>query len=366
MSVESVAQKILETKRNIVLIYAFNGVGKTRVSVAYKKATKGEDLQNAGVYYNAFSEDLFIWNNDTENREEDIRLTVRSSKLNGFHGSLTEDSVKEVMRRYNPKFDFRFSFYPNSELGIESIRFFPSCAPDSVDETRPIKISRGEERTFVWCFFLALFRVQGLADTQSGHFFIDDPVSSLDDNNVFATASALMDLIEEDYKTRRFIITTHHAGFLSILWNWLKKGEKAGKFKDHVKTFVLREVDGDLALSEPDREVMLYHLHLLQVLTDAIQGGIEVFHFALLRQALENVASFLGVGQAGYVLEQIGYEKKERVQDIINSLCHKNVYRHDSAILSPTNEALLREIIEKLMNKYQFVLHRSSQEGSEL
>ena len=76
----------------------------------------------------------------------------------------------------------------------------------------PIKISRGEERIFVWCFFLALFEVEGWADKQSSHFFIDDPVSSLDDHNIFITAETLFELIEKYFKKRKIIITTHHIG----------------------------------------------------------------------------------------------------------------------------------------------------------
>ncbi len=55
----------------------------------------------------------------------------------------------------------------------------------------PIKISRGEERIFVWCFFLALFEVEtDGAGEQDAQLFIDDPVSSLDEHNIFVTAES--------------------------------------------------------------------------------------------------------------------------------------------------------------------------------
>jgi wobble nucleotide-excising tRNase len=81
---------------------------------------------------------------------------------------------------------------------------------------------------FVWCFYLALFEVKGLSDNQNNHFFIDDPVSSLDDHNIFITAMTLMNLIKEYSDKRKIVITTHHVGFFSILSNWLTKGEKSG------------------------------------------------------------------------------------------------------------------------------------------
>ena len=75
---------------------------------------------------------------------------------------------------------------------------------------------------------MALFEVEGWADKQSNHFFIDDPVSSLDDHNIFVTAATLFELIEKHHKKRKIIITTHHIGLFSILSDWLTKGEKSG------------------------------------------------------------------------------------------------------------------------------------------
>ena len=65
---------------------------------------------------------------------------------------------------------------------------------------------------FVWCFFLAMMEVEGWADRQPRHIFIDDPVSSLDDHNIFVTASTLYDLIEQHFGERVLIIATHHVG----------------------------------------------------------------------------------------------------------------------------------------------------------
>ena len=66
MEFKSIVGEIL--KENIVLIYAFNGVGKTRLSIEYKQQTKeANGNEHAGVYYNAYSEDLFQWDNDEEN-----------------------------------------------------------------------------------------------------------------------------------------------------------------------------------------------------------------------------------------------------------------------------------------------------------
>ena len=56
---ESLATQLVDLKENIVLIYAFNGVGKTRLSVAYKDITKAKNGgTHSGVYYNAYSKDV--------------------------------------------------------------------------------------------------------------------------------------------------------------------------------------------------------------------------------------------------------------------------------------------------------------------
>lgn len=361
MSHELIAKELVGAKECIVLIYAFNATGKTRLSVAFKDATKDAEGAHAGVYYNAYSEDLFVWDNDSENGEVNVRLDIRKSSLNRFHSSLTEDDIRNKLNRFRP--DYRFDFIPhdNPEDGIKSVLFFDEVAdpkdPNNISKV-PRKISRGEERIFVWCFFLALFEVEGWADKQSAHFFIDDPVSSLDDHNIFITASTLFDLIDEHYEKRKFVITTHHIGFFSILSDWLTKGEKASKFNNKARVCTLSLKNGEISLESCRKDVFLYHLRLLQVLEQAHAAReVKAYHFALLRQLLENVASFLGVGQFGYVLQQIGIENADEVAAIVNTLSHKKVYYFESDDVVPDNLKTFEKVFNGLKEKYNFVLH---------
>lgn len=203
MNADEIAKQIKATKENIILIYAFNATGKTRLCVAYKNQTKNpETSQHAGVYYNAFSEDLFIWDNDEENSNENINLQIKYSSLNQFHSFLTDEFVKEKLELYQPKYNFDFNQHDNPELGIESVSFFI----EDDGERKPIKISRGEEKIFVWCFFLALFEIDAWAGVQDAHFFIDDPVSSLDDHNIFITADTIYNLVEKNYLKRASLL----------------------------------------------------------------------------------------------------------------------------------------------------------------
>ena len=358
MALLQIATQLMDEEAKIILIYAFNTVGKTRLSVAFKDATKeANEGKHAGVYYNAFSEDLFIWDNDEENDGANIRLIVTESSLNRFHSALTEDEVREKLKPYRPSFDFVFETHDNPERGIRSITFFP--IGEKPEESTNIKISRAEERIFVWCFFLALFEVEGWADEQSAHFFIDDPVSSLDDHNIFVTASSVLGLAEKYHGDRKIIITTHHIGFFSTIVNWLTKGEKADKYKGTTKVWILnRDQAGNLSLDSPRNAVFLYHLHLLRELSLARQDErLKSFHLVLLRQVLENVASFLGVGQFSYVLKQIGIEDPGEISRIINILSHKNVFTYEGDEMVPDTRSLFVKVFDGLREKYNFVLH---------
>lgn len=356
MKLPEIAQQLNSSTKKIILIYGFNATGKTQLSVAYKNATKSADGKHAGVYYNAFSEDLFVWDNDTENNEAEIRLMVNPSSLSRLHSALNEEKVFDKLKAYKPKYDFEFNFHADAEKGIESITFFAKIGDKTTEEQ--IKISRGEERTFVWCFFLTLFEVEGWADEQEAHFFIDDPVSSLDDHNIFVTSSTLYDLIETHFAKRKIIITTHHIGLFAILSDLLTKGEKSGSFKKATELFMLSEKSGDLSLETCKNDVFLYHLRLLQLLEKAQKDKtIRAYHFALLRQVLENVASFLGVGRVGYVLEQIGITDPEEVNAKVNTLSHKKVYYYESDELVPDNLETFEKVFNGLKEKYKFVLH---------
>lgn len=355
MNLDKIAQQIKDTKEKIVLIYAFNATGKTRLSVAYKDLTKkANGNKHAGVYYNAFSEDLFVWDNDESNSQEHIKLDITPGSLNQFHSLLTEDAVFEKLTPYKPKYRFYFNNNSDVEKGIDSVSFYLEK-----DETQtPIKISRGEERIFVWCFFLAMFEVEGWADKQNAHFFIDDPVSSLDDHNIFITASTLLNMIEKYHEKRKIIITTHHMGIATILSDWLTKGEKSDKYKKVTKQFILEKEESEYTLANPRNSVLLYHLRLLQILDEAIQNkSLEVYHIALLRQALENIASFLGRGQVSYVLQQIGITNPSRASDILNTLSHQKVYYPQNGTMVEDNKRIVIEVFNAIQGKYNFVLH---------
>lgn len=358
-NLKSISEQIESLDKNIILIYAFNGTGKTRLSVEYKNLTKENNGgKHAGVYYNAYSEDLFYWQNDAENIGEQIKLMVLPSSLNQYHSSLDETKLDDKLSIYKPKFDYKFNYYKDdTSKGIESISFF-SRTDEKSEDLDAIKISRGEEQIFIWCFFLTLFDINGWTGMQNSHFFIDDPVSSLDENNIFVTASTLMDLIDNHYEDRKIIITTHHVGFFAILSDWLGKGEKSQTYKSSLQQYILKSDGTELKLVSCRKDVFLYHLELLQILQIAVNDKkLYAYHFSILRQVLENVSSFLGIGRISYVLEQIGIDDVDNVSRIVNTLSHKTVFKYEAKEMVPDNEELFLDVFNKLKDKYNFVIH---------
>jgi len=335
----------------VILIYAFNSTGKTRLSVEYKDITKAANEGNhAGVYYNAFSEDLFVWDNDEEHDNENIKLDIKKSSLNKFYSLVTEDSIKDNLLQYIPNYDFKFNPHSDPQFGIESVSFFKEGKEDE-----SIKISRGEERIFIWCFFLALFKVEVWVDVQDEHFFIDDPVSSLDDNNIFLTADTIFQLVEDNFESKKkIILTTHHIGLFSVLYDRFKKGEKSDRYKRNTKSYMLKKQDEELELKVFENEVFLFHLHLFQVLDEARRTKLFTYHFVLLRQLLENVVSFLGVSQIKFVLEEIKVDKPEETIIMLNSLSHKKVFFPQINEMNEFEKRTFEEIIDKLLVKYNF------------
>lgn len=357
MNLAAIADQLKGLDKNIIIIYAFNATGKTRLSVAYKDATKDqENGQHAGVYYNAFSEDLFVWDNDEDNDGANISLKIVPSSLNQFHSFLYEnkDLLMDKLAMYSPQYTFEFTGHKNLEKGIEAIKFF---AGNGEERQQPIKISRGEERAFIWCFFLALLEVDGWANQQDAHIFIDDPVSSLDEHNIFVTADSIFQQIERHYLKKRIIVTTHYIGLFSMLVNRLKRGEKSGRFTNLTALYLLRRAGDEYSLESHKNSVFLFHLHILQALEEEIKNQLYSHHSVMLRQALENITSFLGKGNISYVLSQIGVEDVENAANIINSLSHKDAYYYQSDFMAPAVETVFKDIFGKLLEKYQFVLH---------
>jgi hypothetical protein len=89
-----------------------------------------------------------------------------------------------------------------------------------------IKMSRGEENLFIWCFFLAI--VQLALDGADAYkwvkyIYIDDPISSLDENNAIAVGHDLAQLLarkDHRHQSRLFVPSL---SVFQCAWNELRE-----------------------------------------------------------------------------------------------------------------------------------------------
>lgn len=82
-----------------------------------------------------------------------------------------------------------------------------------------IKVSRGEENIFIWCFFLAI--VQLVLDGAEAYkwvkfIYIDDPISSLDENNAVMVAHHLAQMLNGSSNRLRVVVSSHHVLFFNV------------------------------------------------------------------------------------------------------------------------------------------------------
>ncbi|RJS14315.1 anticodon nuclease [Corallococcus sp. H22C18031201] len=295
-------------KSPFVLLYAFNGTGKTRLSAAFKDRGKvidddGEVQSRDTLYFNAFTEDLFSWDNDLENdQHRTLKLNAASSFFVGLNELEIESRIRPLLDRY-ADFDFKINFEFDQVTGkiasaeVTFSRKVLSGDGDAVrlDEVDGIKISRGEENIFIWCFFLAILQL-ALDGAQAykwvEHVYIDDPISSLDEHNAIVVGNHLVQLYREAQRPIRTVVSTHHALFFNVLHYELK---------NHVFTplqYTLkrdRRKDGYVLSEQRSDTPQFYHVAALADLWQVAQSGqASTFHFNVLRTVLEKTALFLG------------------------------------------------------------------------
>ena len=124
----------LESKK-FVLLYAYNGTGKTRLSMAFKELGKQGDAGDT-LYFNAFTEDLFSWDNDIENdSDRKLKINSKSRFFSGLAELEMDNRIRPLLQRY-ADFDFRI----DTEEWV--VRFSGSDNGQTFDN---IKVSRGEK-----------------------------------------------------------------------------------------------------------------------------------------------------------------------------------------------------------------------------
>ena len=272
-------------KKDHLLLFAHNGTGKTRLSMMFREPAP-DDIKRDTLYFNAFTEDLFSWDNDKR------LLCINSDSQ--FVTGLKEQEMESRIREFLPRYADFFFF-------IDYDNWTVSFGRDGSSRAESIKISRGEERLFIWCFFLAIAKL-ALDGEQAyswvRYLYIDDPISSLDDNNAIAIAVGLAQLLHGSDSGVKSVISTHHGLFFNVIFNELGRSAES-YFMDR------RKGNGGYTLKNTQALPSFQHVGLLWQLQQAADSGeIYTYHFNALRNILEKTAAFLGYSRFSDCLRQ--------------------------------------------------------------
>lgn len=360
--VQTVQKKKQDKK--IQLIYAFNGTGKTRLSREFKKILNDENNSEADseekkrkiLYYNAFSSDLFYWDNGIEN-ESEPKLKIQPNMFIPWilkEQGREKDIIKNFQHYTNDKLTPKFN------ADYSEVTFSFQKGNNEVEEN--IKISKGEESNFIWCIFYSLFEqvIKTLNDKEEEgetdfdeleYIFIDDPVTSLDENHLIELAVDLAQLIKKGKQVDlKFVITTHNPLFYNVLYNELNLKTGYILQKDEDNDYRLEEKQGD------SNCCFSYHLHLRKVIEDAIENNtIEKFHFMLLRNLYEKTARFLGYQNWSDLLPHDRPDDRDvYYKRIIQFTSHSTLSTENVSEPTPVEKKTIGLLLKNLVDNYNF------------
>lgn len=351
--------------KKFILLYAYNGTGKTRLAGAFKDIGKkvnqdGETTDRDTLYFNAFTEDLFSWHNDLDSDSERyLTLHPTSQFFAGLEELEMDNRIKPILSRY-ADFEFKLDKAPlNNSLGEpigeqHIVRFFRTfITPAGKVEANNIKVSRSEENIFLWCFFLAIVRLVLDGDKNYRwvrYVYIDDPISSLDENNAIAVASHLAHMLANAANAPKTVISTHHTLFFNVLCNEIGKG------KSHRFFLKSDPASDEYLLSDTDSKPFLHHLATLAELNKVTQSGnIQRHHFNMMRCIMEQTAIFCGLnGWAECIKVPETDPDRDLHERMINVMSHADYLINEPEDPPTRYKDDFRRIFEKFAASHSF------------
>jgi hypothetical protein len=327
--------------QDLVLLYAYNRTGKTRLSMAFKDIGKRDDSLGDTLYFNAYTEDLFYWDNDLNgDSERYLKINSTSRFFSGFQGLALEAKISAYLNRY-VDFDFRIDY-------VEwKITF-------SKQDEQNIKVSRGEENIFIWCIFLAICEL--VIDNHESYswvkyVYIDDPISSLDDNNAIAVASDLAKLLKQGTERFKTVISTHHSLFHNVIWNEFNRSNVK-----HKTYFYHRPNNSEkYTLQATDDTPFFHHVAMLKELQQAANSDrLYTHHFNILRSILEKTATFFGFKDFSACIH--GVDDEILYTRALNLLSHGKYSIYEPKEMVEDTKLLFKKILEAFVEKYGFDL----------
>ena len=356
--ITSLARRIRSVVNNFhcVLLYAYNRTGKTRLSMEFKDQgkRKGRGTPDT-LYFNAYTEDLFVWHNDfAGDTDRYLKINENSKFTKGLTELALDESIAGYLSRY-ADFDFDIDY----NTWVVTFR---------KGDDEQIKISRGEEKIFIWCIFLAICRrvIDGHPSYQwAKYLYIDDPISSLDDDNAIAVACDLAALLREAAARRdtkgqrdplRMVFSSHHALFFNVMCNEIgRTGE--GQEKVNIRRYFLHRPDseGVFTLRKTEDTPFFHHVAVLAELQKCLRSDtLYTYHFNALRSILEKTASFFGHKDLRFCLA--GLQDAALYNRALNLLSHGKYAINEPVEMVDDNKDLFRRILNDVLDRFQFAL----------
>lgn len=360
----------------LLLIYAYNRTGKTRLSMEFKDAGKRKTKKNPTgtpdtLYFNAFTEDLFVWENDLEG---DSVRRLQLNEKSSFFNAMTELALDETIAGYLSRYaDFDFDFtYKEVQQGKETVSK-PDYVSFSKGAETNIKVSRGEQNIFIWCVFMAICErmLDGHQSYQGKKYlYIDDPISSLDDNNAISVACDLAKLLRRAATRKdgngapapiKVIFSSHHSLFFNVMCNEIGRRVEGEAKITHKRYFLHRPGgDGAYTLQATDDTPFFHHvatLAELQRAADPAKGKLYTFHFNALRSVMEKTASFFGHPSMAFCLKALDNEEDQALFNrALNLLSHGAYAIHEPTEMGEDNKELFRRILREFIARFDFAL----------
>ncbi len=359
---------------DLILLYAYNRTGKTRLSMEFKDTGKRKNNGTADtLYFNAFTEDLSTWDNDLNaDTARHLRLNPDSTFFNGLKDLALDEAIANYLARY-ADFDFDIDYTAwKISFSKEVLRPRRGGEPERNIETN-IKISRGEQNIFIWCLFMAICErmLDGHVSYQANKYlYIDDPISSLDDNNAIAVACDLAQLLRRAASRKdasgasapiKVVFSTHHALFFNVMCNEIGRSKEGEPRVAHKRYFLHRpNLDGAYTLRATEDTPFFHHVASmaeLQLAAAPGTGKLYTFHFNALRSIMEKTASFFGHADIGFCLKALDNEEDRALYNrALNLLSHGKYAIHEPTEMGEDNKDLFRRILRDFTTKFQFDL----------
>jgi len=180
------------------------------------------------------------------------------------------------------------------------------------------------------------------------YIYIDDPISSLDDNNAICVASDLAKLLKRGKSKIKAVISSHHSLFYNVMYNELKKIE-------HKSHFLYKNGADGYNLRTTDDTPFFHHVASLSELKRiADTGNINTFHFNMLRSILEKTSTFFGFDDFSSCIN--GVEDEVLFSRALNLLSHGDYSIYHPVEMNEDNKNLFKRILKAFLEKYEFQL----------